>query len=260
VKPERLGFVGPIFGSAHARTCGTAQFGSAAPFAEVPFVVEAWSAEIDDNETTLFAYVNKSPIAAAVDAARNKRNINFFGCGFHHIIAEAPKDKHFVIRLNIITPYMPITSDGKAPDLSPFLDQICAVVSKAVTKSRRPNATGAKSQKDVVLDHLDEVIASVGGDGEYRFNERQLFYALRPIVMNEMGDELKISNFKKIITDYENEHGEIPLMYREPRGSLYHPHLRQTMSLGTLTVEDYTRPGWVFNKLLYIEKEGFSEL
>jgi hypothetical protein len=259
VKVERLGFVGPTaFDSAYARTSGTANFGSAEPFAEVPFVVEAWSAESDD-DTELLAHVNKSPIAASVHAARDKRGIDFFGCGLSHTVAEAPKDKQFTILLNIITPCMPITSDGKAPDLSPFLRQIAEVVSKAVRKSRRPNATSKKSQKDVVLDHLDEVMASVSGNGEYRFNERQLFYALRPIVKSELGDELKIGNFKNIITDYEAEHGEIQGVYREPRGTIYHPHTGETISLGTLMVEDYERPPWTFNKLVYIEKEGFSE-
>jgi hypothetical protein len=43
--------------------------------------------------------------------------------------------------------------------------------------------------------------------------------ALRPIVMSELGDELKIGNFKNIITDYVAEHGEIAGMYREPRGN-----------------------------------------
>jgi hypothetical protein len=48
-------------------------------------------------------------------------------------------------------------------------------------------------------------------------------------------------------------------MYREPRGSIYHPHRKETIPLGTLTVENYERPLWTFNKLVYIEKEGFSE-
>jgi hypothetical protein len=48
-------------------------------------------------------------------------------------------------------------------------------------------------------------------------------------------------------------------MYREPRGSLYHPHRNETITLGTLMVEEYERPLWTFNKLVYIEKEGFSE-
>src|SRR5215831_12898867 len=49
-------------------------------------------------------------------------------------------------------------------------------------------------------------------------------------------------------------------MYREPRGSIYHPHRGETKTLGTLMVEGYERPEWTFNKLLYIEKEGFSEM
>ena len=72
-----------------------------------------------------------------------------------------------------------------------------------VRKAHRPNSREATSQKDVVLDNLDDVIADVSGDGEYRFNARQLFYGLRPIVMDETGEELKIGNFTAIITDYE---------------------------------------------------------
>jgi hypothetical protein len=48
-------------------------------------------------------------------------------------------------------------------------------------------------------------------------------------------------------------------MYREPRGSIYHPHRGETITLSTLMVEEYERPIWTLNKLVYIEKEGFSE-
>ena len=72
-------------------------------------------------------------------------------------------------------------------------------------------------------------------------------------------EELQLTNFKTIITDYESEQGEIPKMYREPRGSIYHPHRKETITLGMLMVERYERPPWAFNKLLYIEKEGANE-
>jgi hypothetical protein len=136
---------------------------------------------------------------------------------------------------------------------------IADAIRKAIRKVRRPAASEA-SQKNVVLDNLDDVIDTVsGGEKQYRFNARQLFYALRPIVMTETGQELKIGNFTSIITDYEAENGEIPLMYREPRGSITHPHSGETITLGTLMVETYERPVWSFNKLLYIEKEGSQE-
>jgi hypothetical protein len=220
-------------------------------------VVEAW-AGTTTVKTKLIVCVNRTPITGDIEAARHKRDIDAYGCGLADTIAQAPKEAQFRILLNITTPYMPITSDGKAPDLTPFLDEIISAVSKAVKKAHRPNASGT-SQKDIVLDKLDAVIAKVSGDGEFRFNERQILYSLRPIVMDESGKELKTANFKKIITEYESEHGEIPGMYREPRGSIYHPHRKQTITLGTLMVEDYERPAWAFNKVIYIEKEGFSE-
>ena len=80
---------------------------------------------------------------------------------------------------------------------------------------------------------------------------------LRPIVRDETGKELTTQNFNAIITDYENENGEIPLMYREPRGSICHPHSGEVIMLGTRTVESYERPPWLYNKIIYIEKEGW---
>ena len=73
-------------------------------------------------------------------------------------ITEAAKDAQFTIWLNIITPFMPIISDGKEPDLQPFLDEIRQAVGKAVHKAHRPRQRGM-SQKQVILDHLDDVIA-----------------------------------------------------------------------------------------------------
>src|SRR5260221_13104997 len=97
----------------------------------------------------------------------------------------------FNIWVNVTTPYMPITSDGKAPDLNPFLDEIQAATTKAVRKAHRPESGNRVSQKDVVLDNLDKVVADQrGDDGKDRYNERQLFYALRPIVRNKLDDEL----------------------------------------------------------------------
>jgi hypothetical protein len=203
--------------------------------------------------------VNRTPVTGDFDAVHNKREINLFGCGLRFTVAEAPKDKNFAITLNITTPFMPITSDGKEPDLTPFLDEIKTAIAKAVRKARRPDAKEGTSQKDIVLDNLDDVIAIVSGEEGYRFGERQLFYQLRPIVMEATGKELMIGNFKSIITDYENENGEIPKMYREPRGSITHPHRNETITLGTLMVEEYERPTWLFNKVLYIEKEGAQE-
>jgi hypothetical protein len=261
VKPERLGAVGPdaFADFAYAQSSGIVRLGSVAPLAEIPIVVEAWTKE-QDGYTSLFACVNRTPIAGDIEAARDKRDIDAFGCGLSHAIAEAPVGKHFSIVVNIVAPYMPITSDGKEPDFYPFLEVIQAAAQKAVRQAHRPTSAGKRaSQKDIVLDNLDHAIGVVSGDGEYRFNQRQLLYVLRKIVHDEIGETLNTGNFNNIITDYENERGEIDGMYREPRGSISHPHNDEDIPLGTLTVEEYERPVWTYNKLVYIEKEGFSE-
>ena len=261
VSPKRLGAIGPdVYRTAvYAVAYGDAALGSAIPRAEIPYVVEAWAAPSKRRITGMTLCVNRTPVTGDIDIARDRRDIDLYGCGLHHTIAKAPEAAHFNTCVNIITPYMPITSDGKAPDLMPFFNAIASALGKAVRKAHRPAGGNGTSQKDVVLDNIEAAIAAVSGDGEFRFNARQLFYALRPIVMDELHEELKIGNFTSIITDYEADNGEIPGMYREPRGSITHPHRNETITLGTLMVEDYERPIWTFNKLLYIEKEGANE-
>jgi hypothetical protein len=110
-----------------------------------------------------------------------------------------------------------------------------------------------------VLTNLDDAIDKMSGNRQFRFNLRQIFYVLRQVVHDELGSELLYSNFEGIITDYENEHGPIPLLYRDARGTLYHPHIGEDIPVGTMAVEEYERPEWTFNKILYIEKEGWFE-
>jgi hypothetical protein len=265
VNPERLGYVGrdAYAGTYYAIERGVGRFGSAAPLAEIPFVVEAWARKTSDkgNNIKLNMLVNRTPVTGEISANRSAdKDIYFIGCGLSHHFPDTPTKGGFEIRVNVTTPYCPIVSDGKAPNLRPFISHIAETVVVATKKAQRAAPKEKRqTQKEVVLDNLDKAIASASGDGEFRFNERQLFYQLRPIVLEETGQSLTLGNFKGIITDYENEHGEIEGMYREPRGSIYHPHRRETITLGTLTVEDYERPSWTFNNVVYLEKEGFSE-
>jgi hypothetical protein len=64
--------------------------------------------------------------------------------------------------------------------------------------------------------------------------------------------------FSKVVTDCEADLGtDLPGMYRDDRGTLYHPHTGEIIHLGTRSVEAYKRPAWTFNKIVYCEKEGF---
>ncbi len=72
-------------------------------------------------------------------------------------------------------------------------------IGKVLRKAHRPKGATAGHRRTSCSTTSMPSLPSVSGDGEFRFNARQLFYALRPIVMEELGEELKIGNFTEII-------------------------------------------------------------
>jgi hypothetical protein len=262
VRPERIGAVGQLPGfTGYGCRKDSAVIGGRAPEAIIPFVIEAWVAPATSAGSANML-INRTPVTGKFTAYFKKAELVLFGCGLN-LGFKVPSDKKFDISVNVITPYCPITTDGKEPDLSVFDDHILEAVQKALNGARRSMpktpADERQNQKSIVLANLDYAIDEMSGNRQFRFNQRQIFYVLRDVVRDELESELKYSNFEGIITDYENEHGPIPLLYRDPRGTLYHPHTGESIPLGTLAVERYKRPEWTFNKVLYIEKEGWFE-
>jgi hypothetical protein len=268
-KPDRLGFVGRNHAglpAGYAREVGefSPKFGGGTLRAQLPFVVEVW-AEISDSDSVKIN-VNRTPVAANVKSWRLKRktDLAISGCGFSQPFTVGQKPVSLI--LNVQTPYMPIQSDGKVPDLMFMLNAIREAIQKAAKSANsrhlKSNPTERKRpETKIIRDVLDEAIAKASGDGVSRYSVRQLFYQVRPFIINELDKEPSYDNFAKIITEIESERGEdLPGIYRDTRGTLYHPHTRKEMSLGTLNVEGYKRPAWTFNKILYCEKEGFFQL
>lgn len=265
VKAGRLGGVGDaVLPGGYARVEGsfTVKAGQAALAAELPVVVEAWAC-VDDqagDRPTLTVAVNKSPITVTVDAWLQKTQLALSGAGLRHLVATVGRAKLDKLTINVMTPYMPITSNGKAPDLLCVIAPLTEAVETAIKRAKSGRRTAAprrQSQKEIVFANLDAARRFASQDGRYRFSQRQLFYALRPTLIELTGKEPEYDTITRILTDYENEFGDIAGMYRDDRGTLYHPHLREDIALGTLGVEAYRRPEWTFNKILYIEKEGF---
>ena len=184
VKAERLGFIGreafPDY--AHAIERGVAAIGSAEPRAEIPFVVEVWARKRKGEGSELRCRCSstarpspaKSPLIAAV---RRRRTWSSSGAGLkHRLPGVMTGTAAFAIRASLLTPYCPLITDGKTPDLSPFIEFTSDAIRAAMRKAQRASPTEKRqSQKDLVLENLDAAIAEVSGDGEFRFNERQLF-------------------------------------------------------------------------------------
>jgi hypothetical protein len=263
IQPSSLGRVGPILSlPGYAIGRGLVTLGSAcsAIKAELPFVLEVW-AQIAKKKSSAGLFVNRTPATGELFAWIEKTSLRLSGCGCDIEIASGRRPVN--LQINIDIPYMPITTDGKEPDIGHFTDALAETAAKAIRVARR-NTTLAgdagKTNKAVILANINAGISVASGQGEFRFSQRQLFYAIRPRFIEAIGAEPQWGYFCQVLTDYEAESGDIPGMYRDPRGVIYHPHLGQEIPLGTLYVEDYRRPAWLFNKVLYCEKEGFFSI
>jgi hypothetical protein len=262
VPTRRLGRCGRgLFPGGYAAWGGRLTLGSKASKikAELPVSVEVWAEIRSFPQASLF--VNRTPMTGKLTVWEEKANLRVYGCGLH---INAPMGRRPVhLRINVDIPYMPITTDGKEPDLGPFGGTVASTAAKAIRVARRtsPTATdGQKSQKRVMYELMKSGAAKASGNGKFRFSQRQLLYAIRPDFMKQKGHEPEWKYFTAVLTAYENQYGDIPMLYRDPRGIIYHPHLGQEIPLGTLYVEDYKRPSWLFNKVLYCEKEGFFSI
>jgi hypothetical protein len=104
---------------------------------------------------------------------------------------------------------------------------------------------------------LPEAHAKASG-GEFEISAHTLFYSVRPAVQPYTNRELKSRYFEQdLLPAYQREHGPLsPPIYYEPRGTLYEPHTGVAVPLGTREVEDYRFPAWLYDKILFVEKQG----
>jgi hypothetical protein len=119
--------------------------------AQLPYTVEVWcqrrSAGDRDVATIL---VNRTPVTGDVSIARavKKSGVTIFGCnlGFNFTVGREP----VAITVNVQIPYMPITSNGKEPDLAPFIDDIGSAVETAARKCQRANRSGENQSRGIL--------------------------------------------------------------------------------------------------------------
>jgi hypothetical protein len=111
--------------------------------------------------------------------------------------------------------------------------------------------------KDIVFEVLPQAIRNAGTN----FNARDLYYATRTLAYNhvewEDGKTLDYTYFAQgLLTEYQEDHGRIAGLWRDPRGHLHEPHTGNSVALGTREIAAYEFPEYTFDKILYVEKEG----
>ncbi|MFI9270217.1 ATP-binding protein [Kitasatospora sp. NPDC052896] len=118
------------------------------------------------------------------------------------------------------------------------------------------------SKKAAVFAVMREAIGQARGGEGLSFSSHTLFYKIRPLALKLLPAGAKLNAQyveQNLIPQWEKENGPIPGLYREPRGTLHHPHdpdgIRD-VHLGTREVREYIPPKWSYNKILVIEKTG----
>ena len=153
VKPKRLGAVGPQLQPAagYAREAGTSR--SSPPVAAWPPSSPWWSKRGPAPPIRPVSRFTSTarPITAEIHVSRcmkDKGAYGLMGCGLsneHHNTAcpvKAGRGREYSLVVNVTTPYMPITTDGKAPDLSVIERAIRQAIEKAIRRAKRKNGNG----------------------------------------------------------------------------------------------------------------------
>ena len=299
VKAERLGKVGPVDGfQAHVKRVGefTLSPGRGRLSATLPFVIEVWAKESSDSDVVL--HVNRARAAADISVWRRKvKKVDgdhvISGAGLHHAFTVG-RDLECAFWINIITPYMPITSDGKDPDLAVIWRELMECLQAAARQARRRR--GGDTEQSASKKWTVKRAAYAVTEASYRkasgttglAQARQVMYAARDDIQRMSGRMLGDDYFtQRLLPDFIKEHPELTADWDvvfDARGHLHEPHTGEVVPLGTIRVRQYlgaiashdgpeplsavrldtafpTRGSiYRYKAILFIEKEGFLPL
>jgi len=138
--------------------------------------------------------------------------------------------------------------------------------------------------RDSAFNHMEEAYNKASSNGKYYANARQIFYAARPLILEDIEkSNLKSDYFTQtLLKDYlERKHPNWKVVW-DARGHFEEPHTNKRIGVGGIEVEKYINswhsgapqiedspiddtigtkgPANRFNSVLFIEKEGFNEI
>jgi hypothetical protein len=188
----------------------------------------------------------------------------------------------------VSSPYIPIISSGKEPNL---LDGAYSSAIKEALHStmKKAGAAGPKKKKadftliDAAEMCMEDAYNKVSSNGQYWANARQLMYAARPRLLEITGKtSFQDSYFTQdLLPHFLQSNPELTANWKvayDKRGSVIQPHTGQSVGLGTVEIDRLTHhvalkpmsklssfrysnasPERRFSGVLFVEKEGFNE-
>ena len=293
VAAKRLGVIGPqaFAGTAYAKELGVASLGGA----ELPYVLEAWVTcarpqKKANGELEIDLLVNRSMTPTKLYGASTPDRLTIHGCGLHHSASAARMTGDYRVTLSVITPYLPLTNEGKEPALKHLLQSLFNVICKAARKAHgaldRPDQTRIKEAAWQVMEKAYQLAS---GNGKYPALARQIMYGARPDILLITGLTKFSDKYftQTLLPDYLRAHPTQTANWNiafDPRGHGTEPHTGHKIAMGTLAVRAYlekiqdgiTLPEVIdlpslglyptigplhrYKTVLFIEKEGFEPL
>jgi hypothetical protein len=260
----------------------------------VPVLAEAWVTATrcppSRGQGTVTLLANRSPVAAPIRIALSSldNRLTVFGCNLAHSIDRVPPNAIYQVTLAVTSPVVPITTEGKEPDLRPLWDVIEVALAKAMRAAHQTTKGPIKRGdiKEACYQVMEEAYLKASANNALPANARQIYYAARPLVQALLGPEVDLRDeyfTKTLLPAFVIENGleERWDVVFDPRGQLREPHTDLTVPMGTLRVRDYLLPRRLrhdelisvdnalyptlgpenrFKTLLYIEKKGFDAL
>jgi hypothetical protein len=246
--------------------------------------VEAWVNAQKGEDAVAWVFVNRTPITGSIDAYQDGAKMRVIGCGLD-VLAETGKADYSVV-VNITTPYMPITTDGKEPDLGKLddlLTKLIGKVARAAYKTIRSSRDGLI--KDAAWAVMEAAYLQASAGNTLPANARQIMYAARGPILEATGRETFDDAYftQRLLPDFIAENPELTQAWDvvfDARGHLVEPHTDEQVALGTLGVREYlgrktsekfelemggilyptSGPRNRYGGVLFVEKEGFGQL
>ncbi len=138
--------------------------------------------------------------------------------------------------------------------------------------------------RDSAFKHMEVAYNKASANGRYYANARQIYYAIRPLILEEVDQSKVDSNYftQTLLKDYLEEYSPGWKVVWDARGHFEEPHTGKRIGVGGIEVEKYMG-SWIygvaqdeykhidgrvntkgpvnrFNSVLFIEKEGFNEI
>jgi DNA topoisomerase VI subunit B len=248
----------------------------------IPWVIEVAIADTENAEGDIWYGTNHSPSFGDPLGRARLTNGDIETTGATSFLYRAGINGTRAAAVHVICAAAEFTDKGKVALVVPAeVADIAAKALAAATKvirredeQRRKDATKAfraqqrardnarrdeRSQEWSLKDAVFEVIPMAKELAGDICAARTLGYKVRPLVQKYTDKELKLSYFTQtLLPEYERTFGAIDGLYYEARGYLYEPHTGKKIPLGTREVNNYAVPDHLFNKILYIEKEGLD--